>query len=132
MDFINQYKGKEETEFNFDMAQLSLIFDVKAKASESLSERYLNNLDEIYNRIRDYWKECDPIMSAVESEAFKDRINEIEELRVYYNNEGSSYIGDILYCELEKLYLEISLMLKNKGIFLREKKGRKELARELN
>lgn len=132
MEYGLKYQGHEETEFNFDVAQLALIFSTKSEAAEALSNRNLDVLDNIYNKIRDYWKECDAIMSEKESKRFKEGINQLEELKIYYYNNGAVELGNIFYLELEKFYLELSLLLKTKGIYLREKKGRKELARELN
>lgn len=112
-----------QAEWNFDAAELMLLFDKKSKFSELLEDLNAENIDDAYKALRAFWRECDAKLKPDEREQFKNEIDIIEEKRAVFYADGfldNKELG--MYARLlEDFYLELSYKLKEHGIYFREK-----------
>lgn len=129
---------ENQTIFNFDGAQLYLIFQLKNAATINLSNW---NLDEAYWKLRDLRREIDPILKTTKPEEYlvldekgekiKIKLTEremVEKLLEILQNERNDLLSSSgekedfsrFYTALEEFYLILNRIMKERGLLLRE------------
>lgn len=127
-----------QTIFNFDGAQLYLIFQIKNAATISLSNW---NLEDAYWKLRDLRREIDPILKIVKPEKYKikDDTGEMmtkelteramvthlldilqSERDIFLSSNGDKEDYSRFFIALEEFYLVLNRIMKERGLHLRE------------
>lgn len=109
------------TAFNFDAAQLIILFGIKDEIL-SLFGDFTHNHEIVYSKVRDFWREIDalPRESSDESKKLTGSMELVTALRNIYLSAKTKENLNNYFLIMEALYLDLCRTLKAHKIYYRE------------
>lgn len=112
--------NKTETKWNTDNEKYSIVMEIEV----GLEQAFLTfKTDDIYNLLRAYRRQTLPKFKSTEQTKINNSLNKLTETLTEYNKMKSDLLSKKFYLEAEELFLYISQLLKEEGVYYREGKN---------
>ena len=109
-------KDNVGAEWNFDLAELNILFDDKVNSKNTLNGW---NLEECFWNVRSFYREIDAKLNEEERKTRDSTMNNLTESRNKHNDKKIT--DEEYFMELEKVYVEICRLCQLHGLYFRTK-----------
>ena len=112
--------NKVETKWNTDNQKYSIVMEIE----EALETAFITfSMDDIFNLLRAYRRQTRPKFSKTDQKKIDDDLEKLTEALEKYKQQNTLNLKKDFYLEAEKLFLFISQLLKEEGVYYREGKN---------